>query len=112
MMKTVKLAVLPKCDFCDKPAHYDGKTKFGPWANMCKDHFKIHGIGISSGLVTRLEQLNVCHTCGADLGNLKTCYAVGKDLYCNKHCAKAQHAPEVLDAMGEEVDTESIGIRS
>jgi len=40
---------LPKCNFCDKPAHYDGKTTMGPWAYMCEEHFKMYGIGLGTG---------------------------------------------------------------
>ena len=40
------------CDLC-KPeqvvATVDGKTNFGPWANMCGKHFKAHGIGLGTG---------------------------------------------------------------
>lgn len=32
------------CDFCNKPAIVDGKTKGGPWAYMCERHFKSTGI--------------------------------------------------------------------
>ena len=50
----VKVFELPKCDFCaqdgkDKEAMYDGKTNIGPWANMCKEHFSIHGTGLGLG---------------------------------------------------------------
>ena len=47
---------LPPCDFCKQnsliayqAAHYDGKTKMGPWAYMCKEHFKQYGIGLGLG---------------------------------------------------------------
>lgn len=40
---------LPKCDFCDKPAHYDGKTIMGPWAHMCEEHFAKYGVGLGTG---------------------------------------------------------------
>lgn len=33
------------CDFCDKPAAYDGKTVHGPWAWMCEEHFGTYGPG-------------------------------------------------------------------
>jgi len=53
-MKTVEVATLPKCDFCrgavlglDNPdaslALYDGPTRQGPWAYMCKRHLKSVG---------------------------------------------------------------------
>jgi hypothetical protein len=35
-------------------AQYDGKTTAGPWANMCDEHFAIHGIGLGTGLGQRL----------------------------------------------------------
>lgn len=38
-----------KCDFCGKPATHDGKTKMGPWAYMCDDHFKRYGVGTGLG---------------------------------------------------------------
>ena len=39
---------LPNCDFCaegglTEPAYYDGKTVYGPWANMCRGHLDLHG---------------------------------------------------------------------
>ncbi len=46
------------CDFCEKPALYDFKTKMGPWANGCKDHyrryraFKELGVGKGQSLDT------------------------------------------------------------
>lgn len=47
------------CDFCfegDKQvqASYDGKTKFGPWANMCEDHFNQYGMALGLGLGQKL----------------------------------------------------------
>ena len=45
-----------KCDFCDRPAEYDGKTRDGPWAYMCERDFKIHGIGLGTGMGQRLIQ--------------------------------------------------------
>lgn len=47
--KSVKVDYLPKCDFCDSEAGYDGKTNTGPWANMCSNHFKQHGVGLGLG---------------------------------------------------------------
>ena len=47
---------LPNCDFCKQnplipyqAAHYDGKTKMGPWAYMCEEHFKQYGVGLGLG---------------------------------------------------------------
>lgn len=39
----------PKCDFCSKPASYDGKTAMGPWAYMCDTHFRMYGVGLGLG---------------------------------------------------------------
>jgi hypothetical protein len=49
MSKQVIVDKLPKCDFCEYPAAYDGKTKMGPWANMCETHFKTFGVGLGTG---------------------------------------------------------------
>lgn len=58
-MKEVRVKQLPNCDLCmlkDKqtPAMYDGKTKDGPWANMCEAHFQSHGVGLGTGRGQRL----------------------------------------------------------
>lgn len=51
MSKSVNVPHLPKCDMCKDGtlARYDGKTKFGPWANMCANHFDFHGVGLGTG---------------------------------------------------------------
>lgn len=56
-----------KCDFCNKPAIYDGKTKMGPWAYMCSEHFEQYGVKLKS-LYTELGQSadvphKVCRVC-------------------------------------------------
>lgn len=55
----VEVLKLPNCDFC-KASHataaYDGKTTFGPWANMCEMHFQQYGIGLGLGKGQRLLQ--------------------------------------------------------
>jgi len=49
-MKTKKVAMLPKCDFCDKPAEYDAPTIHGGrWANMCPEHLVAYGNNTSIG---------------------------------------------------------------
>lgn len=53
--KQTKIANWKKCDFCDKQAKFDAKTKFGPWAYMCDHHFQINGIGLGTGLGQRLK---------------------------------------------------------
>ena len=45
----VEVFHLPDCDFCGDEAHYDGKTKLGPWGYMCEPCFKKHGIGLGLG---------------------------------------------------------------
>ena len=55
----VGVVELPHCDFCkedfiNKPATVDGKTCFGPWANMCDVHFSTHGVGLGLGKGQRL----------------------------------------------------------
>lgn len=40
------------CDICQKQdlkEYVDGKTKSGPWANMCCSCYKIHGVGLGTG---------------------------------------------------------------
>lgn len=39
------------CDFCQRivVVWVDGKTSIGPWANMCLDCYKVHGIGLGIG---------------------------------------------------------------
>ena len=51
---TVELSELRYCDFCKTVAHYDGKTKMGPWAYMCEEHFQMYGIGLGPGRGQRL----------------------------------------------------------
>jgi len=41
------------CDICHKSnlmVFVDGKTKMGPWANMCADCYDSHGRGVGLGL--------------------------------------------------------------
>ena len=59
MGKTAVISELPPCDFCkmegrEEPAEYDGKTKMGPWANMCQHHFDKYGVGLGAGLGQKL----------------------------------------------------------
>jgi hypothetical protein len=39
------LPQLPKCDLCDKTALYDARTKSGPWAYLCPDHWSSETYG-------------------------------------------------------------------
>lgn len=59
MANEVRVAELPDCDYCltyrrKVPALYDGKTKSGPWAYMCKRHFGAYGVGLGTGKGQRL----------------------------------------------------------
>lgn len=56
MALTATVSAIPPCDLCKDgtPARYDGKTVFGPWANLCVDHFLAYGIGLGTGLGQRL----------------------------------------------------------
>lgn len=51
MSKSVNVPHLPKCDVCKDGtlAKYDGKTTYGPWANMCESHFQLIGVGLGTG---------------------------------------------------------------
>jgi len=57
------------CDFCKQVAKYDGKTKLGPWAFMCEEHFKHLGYSIP-GLYTALDKqscaVKACAHCGKE----------------------------------------------
>ena len=50
----VLMLKLPKCQFCEDDACWDGKTIYGPWAYMCNYHFSINGIA-ATGL--KLEKV-------------------------------------------------------
>lgn len=54
MPKQVTYINPPKvCDVCHKPFGtfmYDGKTCYGPWANMCDTCFNTIGVGLGTGL--------------------------------------------------------------
>ena len=42
----------PKCDFCGEEnldEFTDGKTRYGPWAVMCKDCAPSRGVGLGLG---------------------------------------------------------------
>jgi len=60
--------IVQKCDFCDRPAVYDGKTIMGPWAYMCQDHFSTYGVNVA-GMYSVIAQnttstTKVCVVCG------------------------------------------------
>ena len=62
MSTEVKVAKIPDCDLTQKygmhdepkPAAYDGKTTFGPWAYMCEACFVKFGVGLGTGKGQRL----------------------------------------------------------
>ena len=49
MNKKATVLKLPTCDFCGGTAHYDGKTIYGAWGNMCLQCFGERGIGLGLG---------------------------------------------------------------
>lgn len=45
---------LPRCDWygCEKPASFDAHLAMGTWANMCGEHYRLHGspaLGLGRG---------------------------------------------------------------
>jgi hypothetical protein len=52
--ETSRVAKLPKCALCDALASFDAKTRSGPWAYLCDEHFEQHGYGLGHGLGQRL----------------------------------------------------------
>lgn len=50
----VKVISIPPCDFCGADAAFDGQTNQGPWAFMCEEDFKWHGVGLGTGSGQRL----------------------------------------------------------
>lgn len=55
MSTEVKVDRIPRCNFCDRDATVDGKTVFGPWANMCENHWLQNGVGqLGTGFGQRL----------------------------------------------------------
>jgi len=57
MSNSVKVAVIPKCDFCKvAEALVDAKTKYGPWAYMCEPCWIQNGTGrLGTGFGQKLE---------------------------------------------------------
>ena len=50
MSDTVNVLGKRLCDICSSTtARYDGRTIFGPWANMCQACFDTNGIGLGTG---------------------------------------------------------------
>ncbi len=50
----VAVEVMPNCDLCSQEGNtvkavYDGKTRMGPWAYMCEDHYQRFGFGLGTG---------------------------------------------------------------
>ena len=54
-IRKVIVLTVPGCDFCSRPAEYDGTTKASPRAYMCEDHFKMLGVGLDLGKGQQLE---------------------------------------------------------
>jgi hypothetical protein len=51
--EVVVVQVLPRCDFCGKPATHDFKTVMGPWAYGCDacygDNTEYTSLGVGKG---------------------------------------------------------------
>ena len=60
MSSVAAVVALPNCDICHfeddttTTAHFDGKTRRGPWAFMCGAHFVSDGVGLGTGYGQRL----------------------------------------------------------
>jgi len=54
-----KMTRIPKCNFCQKDAEYDGKTHMGRgyWAYMCQEHFEKLGVGLGTGRGQKLIKI-------------------------------------------------------
>ena len=46
------------CDFCKREVAIwvDGKTVYGPWANMCLECYKVKGVGLGIGKGQLIEK--------------------------------------------------------
>jgi len=51
----VTMSELPQCSFCSREARYDARTIAGPWAYMCPQHFRLHGVGLGLGKGQKLR---------------------------------------------------------
>jgi hypothetical protein len=60
MSTEVTLASIPDCDLnpTHGPAAYDGATRMGPWAYMCRGCFKDYGLGLGTGVGQKLNLLD------------------------------------------------------
>ena len=58
----VEVLSLPSCDVpgCPNKAGYDCKTKMGPWANLCEEHFGKLSIGLGLGKGQKLVLAGTC----------------------------------------------------
>ena len=55
MKKTYLVDKFPKCDICGDEAHYDSKTIYGAWANLCPKCLSEIGMAADSELCTELR---------------------------------------------------------
>ena len=60
--EVVEVLSLPSCDVpgCPNKAGYDCKTKMGPWANLCEEHFGKLSIGLGLGKGQKLVLVGTC----------------------------------------------------
>jgi len=61
MSAEVEMAALPPCDVCGVVGGYDAKTRQGPWAYLCEEHWQTMtdqrlGTGYGQRLVLREGQ--------------------------------------------------------
>lgn len=55
MSTQIKVTAIPPCDICSAagrqgvPAYADAKLSAGPWANVCREHFDLHGCSLGTG---------------------------------------------------------------
>jgi len=78
LVREVIVAEQPKCDFCSSKAEYDGKTRDGPWANMCEYHFRLNGIGLG---VSNFPPLFIARQRTCNLSELSTRFRVERRAY-------------------------------
>jgi hypothetical protein len=96
---------LPKCQFCDDQAAFDGRTVHGPWAFMCQAHWDEHGVGHTGvGYGQRLIhdpgytiQCGTCFMCG-ETSTLKIMDAILADRINAWMSDDARTRPFVQDA--------------
>lgn len=116
MMKNTIVPEYPKCDICGAEAHYDCKTRGGPWAYLCDDCHAKRGTQIGTKLIKCVQPItpeelpkDACCACGKKLKELEQCFAIYGLLYCDEECARLLGSDGI--EAGEYISTEDIGVR-